>query len=105
MGKKQLFDCVILVVQALEKLEEIQSIRLHSEGLIHRRRVWLKRIRKNASRLALTTPVFACSEHFIRGRKSDDINNVPYNLFMFKHVTATINQILELKDVYYKIIF
>ena len=50
---------------------------------VNRRRVWLKRIRRKNFSPTVNTRL--CSEHFIGGRKSDDLNSVSYNPSVFKH--------------------
>lgn len=50
---------------------------------INRRRVWLKRIRRKNVSPSVNTRL--CSEHFIGGQKSDEIDSVSYNPSVFKH--------------------
>ena len=50
---------------------------------INRRQVWLKRIRRKNFSPTVNTRL--CSEHFIGGHKSDDLNSVSYNPSVFKH--------------------
>ena len=80
MGKDD-FCCAPGCSNSRKRRGDVKFYRIPKD--IKRRRVWLKRIRRKNFSPTVNTRL--CSEHFIGGHKSDDINSVSYNPSVFKH--------------------
>ena len=79
MGKHD-FCCAPGCSNSRKTRGDLQLYRIPKD--INRRRVWLKRIRRK--NFMLTENTRLCSVHFLGVQKSDDIDSVSYNPFIFE---------------------
>ena len=80
MGKND-FCCAPGCSNSRKTRGDLHFYRIPKES--NRRRVWMKRIRRK--NFSPTDNTRLCSEHFVGGFKSDEIDSVSYNPSVFKH--------------------